>query len=203
MSFQDFKSIVDVQQRYGIIYSEDEFISPMALTPSSAFLEEFTFSLAHLDVLVSEASRCESIIFPILRDVYKHFADRLAMWSHKAIFFDSILSGVPDYILSIKSALGKTVLERPLLIIVEAKKSDFEQGWGQCLAAMVAAQKLNGNDATLVYGVVTDGQFWQFGRLAQQQFTLNQSAVTTSDLNKLMGMINFLFHHSVGQLVMA
>jgi hypothetical protein len=68
---------------------------------------------------------------------------------------------------------------------------------------MVAAQKLNGNDATLVDGAVTDGQFWQFGRLAQQQFILNQSTVTTSDLNKLMGMTNFLFHHSVARLMTA
>jgi hypothetical protein len=36
-----------------------------------------------------------------------------------------------------KSELGKKVLESPLLAVVEAKKNDFEQGWGQCLAESV------------------------------------------------------------------
>jgi hypothetical protein len=38
--------------------------------------------------------------------------------------------------------LGKTVLEAPMVIVVEAKKNDFEQGWGQCLAELAASQKL-------------------------------------------------------------
>ena len=29
----------------------------------------------------------------------------------------------------------------PLIICVEAKKNDFEQGWGQCLAELVAGPK--------------------------------------------------------------
>lgn len=200
MSFQDFKSIADVQQQYTIIYDEDEWIIPLALTPSASFLVDYEFSLEHLDVLVSEASRCENIIYPILRDVYRHYADRLGLWSHKALAYDSILAGVPDYLIALKSALGKTVLEKPLLVVVEAKKSDFEQGWGQCLAAMVAAQKLNEREQLPVYGIVTDGLLWQFGRLMGNQFTLNRSSVTSSDLPRLFGSLNHLLASTVAFL---
>ncbi len=199
MGFQDFKSIAEVQARYQIIYQEEDFVLPLALEPSLTFREEYEFSLEHLDVLVSEAARCENIIYPVVRDVYKHYADLLALWSHKGITYDSNLAGIPDYIISSRSALGKTVLEKPLLIIVEAKKSDFEQGWGQCLAAMVAAQKMNGQSQLPVYGIVTDGQLWQFGRLVEQQFTLNKASVASSDLAKLFSSLNHLFQQAVAQ----
>src|SRR4051794_6711756 len=109
MSFQDFKSVADVQARYQIVYQDADFVLPLALEPSLTFREEYEFSLEHLDVLVSEAARCENIIYPIVRDVYKHYADTLALWSHKGITYDSTLSGIPDYIISAKSALGKTI----------------------------------------------------------------------------------------------
>ncbi len=197
MAFQDFKAVAEVQARYQIIYQDADFVLPLALEPSLTFREEYEFSLEHLDVLVSEAARCENIIYPVVRDVYKHYADTLALWSHKGITYDSTLSGIPDYIISAKSALGKTVLERPLLIIIEAKKSDFEQGWGQCLAAMVAAQKMNSDDQLPIHGIVTDGQLWQFGRLVGQRFTLNKTSVTSSDLTRLFSSLNYLLHSAV------
>jgi hypothetical protein len=203
MAFQEFKSIADVQQRYKIVYQEDEFVTPLALSPSPSFVQEYEFSLEHLDVLVSEASRCENIIFPILRDVYRHYTHALSLWSHKGIYFDAALSGTPDHLISLKSALGKTVMDKPLLVVVEAKKSDFEQGWGQCLAAMVAAQKLNGNPELPIYGIVTDGLLWQFGRLLQADFTLNRSSVTTSDLDRLFGCLNDLLRQTISALQLA
>jgi hypothetical protein len=70
------------------------------------------------------------------------------------------------------------VLEKPLLIVVEAKRNDFEQGWGQCLAELVAAQKINDDAARPVYGLVTDGNLWQFGKLAQDVFIRNTENFT-------------------------
>jgi hypothetical protein len=33
--------------------------------------------------------------------------------------------------------------EEPYLIVIEAKKDNFEEGWGQCLVELITAQKLN------------------------------------------------------------
>ena len=57
--------------------------------------------------------------------------------------------------------------------MVEAKKDNFEEGWGQCLAELVAAQKLNNNQHNLVYGVVSNGKMWEFGNLQDNLFTKN------------------------------
>ena len=58
-----------------------------------------------------------------------------------------------DYLFSKRSKLGKTVLEMPVVVVVEAQKDDFTQGWGQCLAELIAAQKLNNTVQLPVYGI--------------------------------------------------
>ena len=140
----------------------------LIIEPSSAFLEEFTFSREHIDVFASETSRCENVIYPILRDVYKRYVGCFSLWSHKSIAYDAQLSGAPDYLISTKSALGKTVLGTPIIVVVEAKRNDFVEGWGQCLAELVAIQKINDDDIKPVYGIVTDGELWQFGRFSRE-----------------------------------
>lgn len=125
MAFTDFKSIAQVQQEYNIKYSEESFISYLDLKPSDYFRQEFEFSLKNIDVFTSEASRCENVIYPILREVYKSFVDKYALWSHKSITYDHKLTGTPDYLISTKSELGKTILGLPIVVVVEAKQNNF------------------------------------------------------------------------------
>lgn len=156
------------------------------------FVEEFIFNKENIDIFSSEASRSELIISPLLREIYKKHSKDYSFWIQKSITFDDVLSGTPDYLLSRRSPLGKTVLETPIVVVVEAKKNDFEQGWGQCLAELVAAQKINGDATKPVYGVVTDGNLWQFGRLKEQVFTKNEKNYTIDDLQALFGALEYL-----------
>jgi hypothetical protein len=192
MAFSDFKSIAEVQEEYQIKYTEADFIEYLDLKPSEQFLKEVEFNEQNIDIFTSEASRCENVIYPILREVYKSFANQYALWSHKSITYDSKLTGTPDYLFSTKSELGKTVLGFPLVVVVEAKQNNFTEGWGQCLAELVAAQKLHQEENLPVYGIVTDGELWQFGKLVLKQFTKQKTRVTVSDLTKLFGAIGFI-----------
>lgn len=192
MAFSEFKTIADVQKKYQIEYREDRFILAREISPPETFLQDFEFCKQHIDIFTSEASRSEIAISPLLREVYKKHYTKYSFWIQKNMTYDSVLSGTPDYILSKKSALGKTVLEQPIVIIVEAKKNDFEQGWGQCLAELVAAQKLNDNPQKSVYGVVTDGNLWQFGKLLACRFTQNIENFTIDKLSKLYGALEYL-----------
>lgn len=192
MTFTDFNSIAQVQETFQIIYTEAEYIQYADIEPSQAFLEEFEFSQRHINVFSSEASRCENVIYPVLRDVYKNYVEWFALWSHELISYDDVLSGTPDYLISTKSALGKTVPGIPIVIVVEAKRNNFIKGWGQCLAELVAVQKINDDDKKTVYGIVTDGEFWQFGKLVRNQFTRNETAFTISELKKVFGAIGYL-----------
>ena len=71
MAFTDFKSIAQVQETFNIKYVEEDYIQYDDIEPSPAFLEEFEFSQQHIDVFASETARCENVIYPLLRDVYK------------------------------------------------------------------------------------------------------------------------------------
>ncbi len=121
--------------------------------------------------------------------VYK----KISLWVQKAIAYDDKLSGTPDYIVSKKSELGKTMLEFPLLIVAEAKKNDFEQSWAQCLSELIAARYLNNNSEKPVYGIVTDGKLWEFGKLTEEGFTKNTDSFTVTDPNRLFGALRFVF----------
>ncbi|NEO79146.1 hypothetical protein [Moorena sp. SIO4G3] len=224
MAFSDFKTIADVQKHYQIKYEEGTFIVSQDTEPPEIFLKDLEFYKETIDVFSSEASRSEIIISPLLRELYKKYYQTYAFWIQKSIFYDQVLSGTPDYIFSTKSELGKTVLEKPLVIIldavahggnpqdraaslIEAKKNDFQQGWGQCLAELVASQKILGalsvgelNSPRVapqdiqrpVYGIVTDGNLWQFGRLQRDIFTQNIENFTIDKLSRLYGALDYL-----------
>ena len=192
MSFSQFKSMADVQKAYNIKYEDGIFISGMDIVVPQIFVEEFRFNKENIDIFSSEASRSELIISPLLREIYKKHSKNYSFWIQKSISFDEVLSGTPDYIFSKRSPLGKTVLETPLVIVVEAKKNDFEQGWGQCLAELVASQKINNNEINPVYGVVTDGNLWQFGRLQEHLFTKNEKNYTIDNMPELFGALEYL-----------
>ena len=193
MAFSDFKKISEVQEQFRIKYLTSDLFQIEAANPSEQFLQEFQFTIQNINVFSSEASRCEAIMFPVLREVYKAYADNYALWIREPIIYDEILSGTPDYLIATKSELGMTVVGTPLIMLVEAKKNDFEQGWGQCLAELVAAQKINDAPDVPVYGIVSDGERWQFGKLVDDGFTQNRTTFSIDNLPALFGAINAVF----------
>ena len=98
-----------------------------------------------------------------------------------------------------RSQLGKNVLDFPLVLVAEAKQNDFARGWGHCLAEMVAAQRLNGTQTLPVYGIVTDGESWQFGQLIESIFTKNRSRATIDRLEEVYGAVHGVIELSVAK----
>ncbi len=92
-----------------------------------------------------------------------------------------------------KHILLATPLMTPLIMMVAAKRNDFEEGWGQCLAALVAAQRLHDDPSHAVYGVVSDGKRWEFGKLIHSIFSENTESYQVEGLELLFGAIHVLF----------
>ena len=90
--------------------------------------------------------------------------------------------------------------------MVEAKKDDFTRGWGQCLVAMLTAQKLNDLPEQAVYGITTNGQVWQFGPLHAAMFTQDTHSFTSEGVDSLGAMLHLIFaqcHDQVTRLYSA
>lgn len=192
MPFASYKKMGMVLKKFQITYHEENYVVVTPVTLNDYFQSELNLVKTELVTNNSEYAVCENLIYPLLKEIWKLHKEQLMLWSHEPLNYDEDLSGVPDYLIAQKSPLGKLVLEQPYLMIVEAKKDNFTEGWGQCLAELVAAQKLNGNhlEQTL-FGIVTNGEIWEFGKLVGQQFTKNSDSYVLKELDKLSGVLNY------------
>ena len=193
MSFESFKSIAEVLREYAISSSNARFVQMLPFAIPESFKTNLAFCQTEMIFDESETAICEMILFPTLMTVYQQHYENLVLWSHKTLTYDDRLTGIPDYMIAKRSPLGKVASDRPYFVAVEAKKDDFVKGWGQCLAQMIAMQKLNETPEIPVYGIVTNGQLWQFGRLIHQDFNREIQGYTIYDIDTLMSALNFLF----------
>jgi hypothetical protein len=99
------------------------------------------------------------------------------------------LVGEPDYLVAPATDCGG--LEIPHLCIIEAKKQDWDGGWTQALAEMIAASIKGAN---ICYGVVTTGNIWQFGQLEKDIFIKDPSQISaTRELQVVFDTLNWVF----------
>ena len=60
--------------------------------------------------------------------------------------------------------------------------------------SIAQVQRLNDDNLKPVYGIVTDGEMWQFGKLAEDLFTRQKAPLTIGELKKVFGAIGHLMH---------
>lgn len=200
MSFSQYQSLGETIKTFQIKYSECNFIEPVAFEIPSYVKEDINLLLEEGVVDNSESAICENLIYPILKEVWKQYRHHFLLWSHQSLNYDENLSGFPEYILAKRSPLGKVVFDQPYFILVEAKQDKFDQGWGQCLAEMIAAQRFNQDSELVIYGIVSNGRIWQFAKLAGDQFTKNKDFYTIQQLDELFAVVNYLFQQCEYQL---
>ena len=133
MAFTDFNSITQVQEVFNIKYTEADYVEYEGVEPSPTFLEEFAFNQRHIDLFSSEAARCENVIYPILRDVYKNYVDQFSLWSHRSISYDAELTGTSDYLVSNKISVGENGARHPDYHRRRGKTERLCQGMGAVL----------------------------------------------------------------------
>jgi hypothetical protein len=194
MAFKKFKLIDDVIDKYQLSFKKENFLvnTPRVQMPDSLKLD-LSYVMRTMPYKVSEAAIRENILYPILKEVFKKYDTTLMLWANKSISFDKELGGMPDYIVAKQSERGKIIFGKPLLAVVEAKKDDFEGGWAQCLLEMYTIQKINGKPDMPVFGIVTNGDNWEFGKLDRTLFTENDSFCTILELDTLFAALTAFF----------
>lgn len=190
MPFGSFKTLAEAIRALQVTEVREEFVMPLALPVSEYFRAELEVTLTHFDVDCSEWAVCENLLYPVLREVVKVYAKVLGLWSHVPLYNGQELLGVPDYIIGKRSPLSPRVMETPLAMIMEAKRNDFDAGWAQCLAAMDAVQLLNGDPQRIVYGAVSDGFIWRFGKLQGRTFAQHPQPYALARLDELCAALN-------------
>ncbi len=202
MAFADFKTIDQVLEQYPLKYKVASFLPEAPIELPDLLIENINFSLQKQGLAESEFFFRESFIYPFLHWAWKRHS-HLKLWSNKALRYDDTLFGEPDYLVSqwIEDRPIHRLLNRPLLAVAEAKRQDFELGWVQCLAEMIACQKINADESLTVYGVVSTGILWQFGKLTQDQFTRELLSFSIADPQRVAGALDFMFGECEKQLL--
>jgi hypothetical protein len=200
MAFSSYKTIGEVLKAFQVTYTEDNFISETIFNVPDYFREDLNTVMREGVVDCSEFAICENLIYPILKEVWKQYSHKFTLWSHHSLNYDEKLSGFPEYILSKRSPLGKVVFDQPYFIIIEAKQDNFETGTAQCLAEMIAAQRLNEESKIIIFGIVSNGVTWQFSKLMDNNFIRNITPCNIYDLDKLFAVVNFIFQQCESQL---
>ncbi|WLE98137.1 MAG: hypothetical protein QTN59_04715 [Candidatus Electrothrix communis] len=194
MPYGKFESIAEVARKFDITVSGSaSFAKRLDIT-----IPDYDFSRIEKKLIdelnfINEVTICERIISPILELVSDQY-ELLKIWSHVPYNVDQEkgLVGEPDYLVAPKTKYGDMGV--PPLCIVEAKKDNFEEGWTQALAEMVAAS-LQGREEC--YGVVTTGNTWAFGKLEKKVFTRDPKKLSaTANLQEIFDVLNWVFYRA-------
>lgn len=157
-------------------------------SPSDFFQENLRQLSEVFDLQSSEESK-KLLIDVICQESLRQF-EHLKIWK-AAPLSDEYTTGYLDYLL----AKRRAYLEAPFLCIIEAKKDDFEQGLAQCLPAMKACQYNNQQleQAMEIYGIVTNGEGWQFYKLVLDGAVYGSDLYAIGNLPQVLGILHHIF----------
>jgi len=193
MAFSDFQNVAQMLHRYPLRIQQAHFLPEACAALPGWLRDNVQFLLTMKSVEENEAFFAEGFIFPLLQHAWMQHPT-LKLWSHRALVYGEVLFGEPDYLIAaIAEGVTESLLQRPMVVVLEAKKEDFSRAWGQCLAAMLACQKINADDAVPIYGIVSTGMVWEFAQLCGQTFTKHIFTYAIRDLPRVCGLIDHIF----------
>jgi hypothetical protein len=195
MAFGEFKNLGEIALTYQITVRPEPFVQPVPMPVDESFRRRLEFDRLNAPVDVSEQAISEFLIAPILQEMWRAYSDALMIWSHVQFGKSLPLKGYPDYFFAKRSPLGR-FLDQPYVLFVEAKNDNFDGAWTQCLAAMLAAQQLNKRPDQVIFGSVSSGEFWFFGKLAGMTLVQDPRSFTLTHLDELFAALNYIFQQA-------
>src|SRR5947209_2416412 len=167
MPYNDF-SLETVSSVLGLSVGPADVFPKLDSVPVPSWLRDM-LDRGMRQVLLSEKARSEFIVVPVLLACQELGPGPVSIYSGQRLDVDPDrgLVGECDFILAATPPVP--ALRAPLVTIVEAKRNEVESGVWQCIAQMVGARLFNeraGQPLDAVYGCVTNGEAWQFLRLA-------------------------------------
>lgn len=174
------------------VQSRGIFSDSEPVEPSAYLVEGLKRKVPFAVAIGTEKAKSELIVADVLVELCVYFDYRISLFSGIDFNVDAEkgLVGVCDFLVSLSPE--QLSLKAPAIILVEAKKDNLTEGLGQCIAAMVAAQRFNadkGNDIPCIYGATTTGIEWLFLKLVKRQLHVDMTLYTIERCDKLLGVL--------------
>jgi hypothetical protein len=139
----------------------------------------------------TEKSLSELLISPILIELRELRQRQISIFSGIEFNVDNGkgLNGRCDFIIAGND--NQYFLDAPILTIVEAKKGIIDEGYGQCIAEMIAAQIFNAKKGITkkVFGCVTNGHSWEFMFIEENIVYIEQNQFQISDAQDILSYL--------------
>ena len=196
MSYSDFKTLEQVNKKLGIVIKAENGlyvnVEPVELT--QWFIDTMQMAYTRAIRINTESARQALIVDHVLMELNQHV--NISFFLENTFNIDSSkgLTGNPDGIISYSD--NQLYITSPVVVLVEAKKSDLGSGFAQCIAEMEAARIFNekeDNNISTVYGVVTDGALWQFLSLKDNIATVDSYLYHFGDGSQIVGILKSFF----------
>lgn len=194
MSFRDF-TFPRVVTDLGLKFREDHLFSdipPVQLSPD--LTRRLDMGREVSQGINNEKARSEFLIAPLLLEIWIASGQRFGLFSGTELNVEPAkgLNGVCDFLIAREPLLS--VLNGPIMAVVEAKNDNVWNGYAQCIATTHAAALHNQQTSGVVgpmYGASTTGVAWKFIRVDGATITLDRSDYFFNDLGAVAAI---LFH---------
>lgn len=128
--------------------------------------------------LSSEMARREVLVAPVLMEVVRLCRCQLKI--EYPLIVNERLKGNLDYLLRSTSSFA----------VVEAKRDDLSRGFTQLAVEMIALAEAESQD--IVYGAVTIGELWRFGKLDKLNHQISQDLTLYKVPDELENVLTIL-----------
>ena len=193
MAYSDF-SLAKVKNDFGLTLNETRklFAETQPVLPSETLTNLLIDYIPLATAISTEKARSEFLIAPILAEIRRLLNNRISLFSGNEFNVEPArgLQGFCDYIIS--GSPEQLFITAPVITIFEAKKEDIIGGLGQCVAAMLAAQRFNqnqGNEVEIIYGSVTTGTNWKFLILEGTTVYIDSIEYYIKEVDKILGIL--------------
>ena len=170
----------------------DLFAPVPAVAPGPALAAALPVNIRLATSAHSEASRATWLVGPVLSDFWARYDGRICLIAGAEFSADPAarLTGYCDFLVS--RGPQRPVIGPPVLLIFEAKRDSIPDGLGQCIAAMVGAQRYNlrhNSPIDPLYGCVTTGSSWKFLQLSGTTLTQDLSEYSIAQVDRILGIL--------------
>lgn len=166
-----------------------EEVAVLPLCPAS-LKDDIQFLLQHSAYDISLEALRQQLVFPVLKSVWQPFVDEFSLWVQPQI---AGCEAEVDYLFTERSDYGKIVMDKPFLLVVETSLNHRNKAWTQLLWKMHQLQQANEPNNLPVFGILTNGEAWEVGKLEQNVFTQYTQMYYIGEAERLFaGLCNVL-----------
>ena len=176
-----------------IVESTGLFAEVESVDPSVHLTAMLSRNVPLATTINTEKARSELIVVNVLVELREQFDCSISLFSGIEFSVDAEkgLTGICDFLVSLSPI--QSLLEAPIIVLVEAKKENLTTGFGQCAAEMLAAQRFNAekeNSITSIYGATTTGTEWKFLKLEEQKIYIDIADYQIVQCDKILGILS-------------